>query len=191
MATKRELEAKVEVLNEERKEEVIQSTALEGKLAALKREQEGLQVQFLEACKRQAKNLPNDHESIQKAIALNEMSITGFEQLVAEKQARVSAIRAEMEPLSRKLGELCHQENVEKERAEIDDVAEKGKQALVNCVRAENLFAQLMTRLRSYASPENQSRAFGHAEALLNAKTGRRVEAVFSPEELAELSKAL
>jgi hypothetical protein len=189
MATKQELETRVKALDDERNEALKQFAALDGDLKALKQKQEGSRTQFLEACKLQAKNAPNDRESIKKTIALNEDAIIGLEQLVAEKEARVAQLRDEMEAPSRELGEIARQEELSRELAEIEATAEQGKQFVAAYFRTINGLAQVAIKLRSCTSA-NRSRAFGFAENILNAKEGVRPERIFTQQELAELSKA-
>lgn len=139
------------------------------------------------ACRAEALNQKSDRATIAVEIDNANAKIKGLTLLVVEKQAEVTRLRAETEPIGRELGEIARQEELERQRSEVQELFKIGKAAVLDHLRAEKEFAELIARLRGYADPAVQSVGCDAALALESARIGRRIHEVFSPEELREI----
>lgn len=187
-ARHQELQRQIDELGERTREAFNDFTSLDAKLEERRRDLVSLEERRTQACRREALGERSDRIAIESEIANAKARITGIEVLLGERQAEVSRLRAEMEPLSRELAELLHKEEIERQSREIQERFNEGKAAILVFWAAERKFARLLADLRGYTDPAVQSAAYNGAAALESARAGVRVHELFGPEELKAFS---
>jgi septal ring factor EnvC (AmiA/AmiB activator) len=186
-ARREELQREIGELDKRIREVRDESMKFDQSLEHNRREFAKLQERHTQACRREALGERSDRAAIAVAIDNASAKIKGLEILVSEKQAEVTRLRAETDPIGRELAEIARQEELERQRGEVQELFKIGKAAVLDYLRAEKEFAELIARLRGYADPAVQSVGCDAALALESARIGRRIHEVFSPEELREL----